>query len=265
LCEAGEVIRGNSPVLENCTYSFQSDKLVTEKWFLDSQLVYESDTYTIEPTWNHFWSMEEVGYRAVTCVVTAENGISSQMEWILYIGTKFVVPNGTSEVNTTTLSVVTAPGETFNVNTTVSPGVMRGTFVLHEVTATATQLLQPTEEGYYKYNFTFVNNTTAMFTLIASEKNGTFLIGVHNSAIAEDGERNPILLNRASSEVRVSPRYDINADFVVNIIDLVILRQHYGESTTEPHPRYDMNKDGIVNIIDLVTLKQRFGEQIPTV
>jgi len=264
LCGAGEVIRWNCAALENYTYSFQSDMPVREKWFLDTQLVYESDIYTTEPTWSRYWTIEEVGYHNVTCVVTAENECTSVMEWIMYIGTKFVVPNGTEAVNITTLSVVTAPGETFNVTMEIFPAVMQGTFILHEVTPSALQLIRPMPEGY-KGNLAFGNNTTVVYTFTAADKNGTFLIGVDNSAIAEDKGRNPVLLNRVSAEIKISPRYDINADFVVNIIDLVILRQHYGESTSEPYPRYDMNKDGIVNIMDLVTLKQHYGEQIETI
>ena len=49
--------------------------------------------------------------------------------------------------------------------------------------------------------------------------------------------------------------YDVNADGVVNILDLTFVAAHFGEV----NPDADVNDDGIVNILDLVLVAQNFG------
>ena len=49
--------------------------------------------------------------------------------------------------------------------------------------------------------------------------------------------------------------YDVNADGVVNILDLTFVAAHLGEA----NPEADVNGDGIVNILDLVLVAQNFG------
>jgi hypothetical protein len=51
--------------------------------------------------------------------------------------------------------------------------------------------------------------------------------------------------------------YDINMDRQINIVDLTLVANTFGESTTE---RVDVNSDGIVNIIDLTLVANHFGE-----
>ena len=51
---------------------------------------------------------------------------------------------------------------------------------------------------------------------------------------------------------------DVNADGIVNILDLVAVAQYLGE--TQPvNPRVDVNADGTVNILDLVLVAQQLG------
>ena len=49
--------------------------------------------------------------------------------------------------------------------------------------------------------------------------------------------------------------YDVNADGVVNILDLTFVAAHLGET----NPEADVNGDGIVNILDLVRVAQNLG------
>ena len=52
-----------------------------------------------------------------------------------------------------------------------------------------------------------------------------------------------------------SERADANSDGVVNILDLVLVSQNFGQA----HPQADINGDGTVNILDLVFVAQHFG------
>ena len=50
--------------------------------------------------------------------------------------------------------------------------------------------------------------------------------------------------------------YDINKDSIIDVSDLTIVGQHYGEE----NPTYDLNHDGVVDVGDLVMIGQHFGE-----
>jgi hypothetical protein len=46
--------------------------------------------------------------------------------------------------------------------------------------------------------------------------------------------------------------WDINEDGIVDIFDITLIAQHYGEIyTKKPYPRWDVNQDGVINITDL--------------
>lgn len=64
-----------------------------------------------------------------------------------------------------------------------------------------------------------------------------------------------------STETGVLPPWDINQDKVLDISDLVIIGQHFGETidlNAQPNP--DVNRDGTVDILDLVLVSLHFGE-----
>ncbi len=53
-------------------------------------------------------------------------------------------------------------------------------------------------------------------------------------------------------KVETPPTADVNADGVVNILDLVIVANAFGEATP------DLNGDGTVNVLDLVLVANAF-------
>ena len=59
------------------------------------------------------------------------------------------------------------------------------------------------------------------------------------------------------------PTWDVNADSQTNILDLVLVAQHLGD-TVSSSPRVDINGDGIINILDLVIVAQHLGESTGT-
>ena len=52
------------------------------------------------------------------------------------------------------------------------------------------------------------------------------------------------------------PPYDINKDSIIDVSDLTIVGQYYGEEK----PSYDLNDDGVIDIMDLLIIGQHFGE-----
>jgi hypothetical protein len=47
---------------------------------------------------------------------------------------------------------------------------------------------------------------------------------------------------------------------VVNILDVTSVSQKCGTTVSKPYPRYDVNQDGAVNILDLTLVGNHFGE-----
>ncbi len=56
-------------------------------------------------------------------------------------------------------------------------------------------------------------------------------------------------------------RLDLNADGMIDGLDLTLVAAHFGEtSTADESPNPDLNGDDIVNILDLVLVARHFGE-----
>ena len=64
-----------------------------------------------------------------------------------------------------------------------------------------------------------------------------------------------LIFKLVSTNLPTSP-YDVNADGVVNILDLTFVAARFGEMD----PEADVTGDGIVNILDLVRIAQNFGD-----
>ncbi|WP_292465077.1 putative Ig domain-containing protein [Methanolobus sp.] len=60
----------------------------------------------------------------------------------------------------------------------------------------------------------------------------------------------------------VHPRWDVNQDGVVNILDITHVGQNYGNTYSEDLPRWDVNQDCIVNVQDLSIVAAHFGETL---
>jgi PKD repeat protein len=58
------------------------------------------------------------------------------------------------------------------------------------------------------------------------------------------------------------PRWDVNEDGVVNILDVTSVSQRCGTTVSKPYPRYDVNQDGVVNVQDLTLVGHHFGETV---
>ena len=56
---------------------------------------------------------------------------------------------------------------------------------------------------------------------------------------------------------------DVNADGMINILDLTLIASHFGETpTADQTPNPDVNGDGQVNILDLVLVASHFGKTV---
>lgn len=100
-----------------------------------------------------------------------------------------------------------------------------------------------------KHNVT----TPATFAIInvTAIGTGSSYINLSNVKIASP-EAQPIPLytfNQSLSSYSIS---DINGDWTTDLLDIVSVSQHFGETTYYPYPSYDANKDRTVNIFDIM-------------
>ena len=108
---------------------------------------------------------------------------------------------------------------------------------------------------------TYLENGTYMFHALAFDDFGNVqedmseTDGSKISVIVENSYRPaPEALPEEDAMPELSP-YDVNADGVVNILDLTFVAARFGEMDAEA----DVNGDGIVNILDLVRIAQNFS------
>ena len=58
------------------------------------------------------------------------------------------------------------------------------------------------------------------------------------------------------------PRWDVNEDGTVNVLDISIIGQKYGKSVEAPYPRWDVNQYGAINVQDMTLAAYHFGETV---
>ena len=74
---------------------------------------------------------------------------------------------------------------------------------------------------------------------------------------SEADEPTPTETEESEAVERSTPAWDVNEDGFVNILDLVLVRSHFGEEGPTPS---DVNGDNIVNILDLTLVANHLGE-----
>lgn len=60
-------------------------------------------------------------------------------------------------------------------------------------------------------------------------------------------------VNQSVSSYSIS---DINGDWTTDLMDIISVSQHFGETTSYPYPSYDVNRDRVVNILDIILVSR---------
>ena len=65
-------------------------------------------------------------------------------------------------------------------------------------------------------------------------------------------------LPASEEDIFTGPKWDVNMDGNINILDLIIVTNHFGKPITENNQQADVNGDGVINILDLVAIANNF-------
>ena len=97
------------------------------------------------------------------------------------------------------------------------------------------------------------DNTTYTAT-ITPTTSGTLILNINEDVAADDTSNPNTPATQQTLTVQLIPKWDVNRDGQVNVLDLVAVANAFGKDAP------DVNGDGVVNILDLVAVAQHFGD-----
>ena len=86
--------------------------------------------------------------------------------------------------------------------------------------------------------------------------------GTHTIDITVSDRIEQVTGQRIITINNVHPRWDVNEDGIVSVLDIFMIGQKYSTSMGAPYPRWDVNQDGGVNVQDMTLASSHFGETV---
>ena len=109
------------------------------------------------------------------------------------------------------------------------------------------------------------NGTGRLLSVVFSAKGeGNSQLGLHNYQLGSTtGEVIAAGVRELTITVESKPKWDVNADGQVSVIDLILVAQDFGNKASR-NSRTDVNRDGVISILDLIIVAQHLGESTDT-
>ena len=106
-----------------------------------------------------------------------------------------------------------------------------------------------------------VTGTGTLLSIVCSAKaDGNSQLMLRNFQLGSSaGKVIPAVVHDFTITVEAQPTWDVNMDGQINIFDLILITQDFGEAASG-NSRTDVNRDGVVNILDLILVAQYMGE-----
>jgi hypothetical protein len=95
---------------------------------------------------------------------------------------------------------------------------------------------------------------TVSFTATAAGTSALTLSGV----VVGNKDGVAVATTVTSGSVTVCPDWDVNLDGSVNVLDMTVVGQHWGETGTAHWIRADVNLDGVIDVLDMILIGQHW-------
>ena len=101
---------------------------------------------------------------------------------------------------------------------------------------------------------------TLLSVIFKAKADGNSQMALHNFQLGSStGEAIPADVNDFTITVISKPKWDVNADGQVSVLDLILVARHFGEKASA-NSKIDVNNDGIISILDLIAVAQEMGK-----
>jgi len=103
--------------------------------------------------------------------------------------------------------------------------------------------------------------TFATITFTAKTAAGTSPLHLSNVLVGDPtGNAVSAVVADGSVSVCFCADWDANLDSCTNVLDIILVGQHFGETGAPAWIREDVNKDGLISVLDIILIGQHFGE-----
>ncbi len=101
---------------------------------------------------------------------------------------------------------------------------------------------------------------TLLSVVFSAKADGNSQMTLRNFQLGSSaGEIIPAGVRDFTITVASGPKWDVNADGQVSVLDLILVARHFGEKASA-NSNVDVNNDGVVSILDLILVAQHMGE-----
>jgi hypothetical protein len=97
--------------------------------------------------------------------------------------------------------------------------------------------------------------TFATVSLTAAGAAGTSALDLSNVIVGNKNGQ-AVAITVTDGSVTVAPDWDVNLDLSVNVLDMTLVGQHWGETGALHWIREDVARDGAINVLDMILIGQ---------
>ena len=138
-----------------------------------------------------------------------------------------------------------------------------------DITVNAFDYDSGVQEVFFYYRYSDDNTTWTDWMLYGENKiaspytwqftspNGTGYYEFYSQAVDNVDNLEPMPFV-ADAICRIYPNWDVNMDQNINVLDIITIGQHWGETGPPCWIPQDVNRDGVVNILDIIIIAQHW-------
>jgi len=104
-------------------------------------------------------------------------------------------------------------------------------------------------------------DTFATITFTAGTSGGTSPLDLSGVMVGDpSGHPVPTAVTGGSVTVELCPDWDVNCDGCIDVLDIILVGQHFDETGAPHWIREDVNRDALISVLDIILIGQHFGE-----